>query len=159
LYQLMKQYKLSADDYIKKTVEVRTQLYLAFAGFMEESVHGAWPEILRLFTQCEVLLQEVSRSEKAQQFRDSWGYWHIMQQASKEERKHMQSEEPDQSKIRSIWLKYKITLQLYQMLDVCMRQLQDKLQALDSKDLGKELLSIGEPFIRYLSTPKALEEI
>ncbi|MDF2962499.1 MAG: heptaprenyl diphosphate synthase [Paenibacillus sp.] len=159
LYQLMNQLKLTADDYIKQSVEVRSQLYLAFAGFMEDSLHGVWPEILRLFTKCEVLLQEIMRSETAPQFRDSWGYWHIIQQATKEERKHMQSEEPDPGKIRSIWLKYKVTLQLYQMLDACMRQLQDKLQSLDSKEFSKELLSIGEPFIRYLSTPKALEEI
>ncbi|TDF99342.1 heptaprenyl diphosphate synthase component 1 [Paenibacillus piri] len=158
-YQLMKQLKLTADDYIKQTVEVRTQLYLSFAGFMEESVHSLWPEVLRLFTQCEVLLQEITKSEKAQQLRDSWGYWHIMQQASKEERRHMQAEELDPGKLRSIWLKYKVTVQLYQMLDSCMNQLQDKLHSLDSKELGRELLSIGEPIARYLSTPKALEEI
>ncbi|MFD0680925.1 MULTISPECIES: heptaprenyl diphosphate synthase component 1 [unclassified Paenibacillus] len=159
MYQLMKQLKLSADEYVKRTVEIRTQLYLAFAGYMEESVNGAWPEILRLFTQCEVLLQEISSSETAQHFRESWGYWYVMQQATKEERKYLLSEEPDPSKIRSIWLKYKITWQLYQLLDACMRQLQDKLHSLDSKELSKELLSIGEPFVRYLSTPKVLEEI
>ncbi|NOU97559.1 heptaprenyl diphosphate synthase [Paenibacillus sp. LMG 31456] len=159
MYQLMKQVKLSAEEYLKRAVEIRTQLYLAFTEYMEESIHGAWPEILKLFTQCEVLLQEISRSELAQQFRESWGYWHVMQQATKEERKYLLSEEPDPSKIRSIWLKYKVTLQLYQQLDSCMLLLQDKLQGLDSKELSKELLSIGEPFIRYLSTPKVLEEI
>ncbi|MBE1445967.1 heptaprenyl diphosphate synthase component 1 [Paenibacillus sp. OAS669] len=159
LYQLMKQLKMTADDYINQVVEVRTRLYMAFAGFMEDSLHSAWPEILNLFTQCEVILQEISRSETAQQYRDSWGYWHILQQATKEECRHMQADEPDLSKLRSIWLKYKITPQLYQMLNVCMKQLQDKLQTLESKELGKELLSIGEPFMRYLSTPKALEEI
>ncbi|MFH5184744.1 heptaprenyl diphosphate synthase component 1 [Paenibacillus sp. TAB 01] len=159
LYQLMKQIKMTADDYIKQSVEVKTQLFLAFAGFMEESVRGAWPEVLRLFTQCEVLMQEINRSEIAQQYKDSWGYWHIMQLASKEEKKHIQSEDADPSKLRSIWLKYKVTPQLYQMLNSSMKQLQDKLQSLDSKELGKELLLIGEPFMRYLSTPKAMEEI
>lgn len=159
LYQLMKQIKMTADDYIKQSVEVKSQLFLAFAGFMEESVRGVWPEVLRLFTQCEVLMQEINRSEIAQQYKDSWGYWHIMQLASKDEKKHIQSEDADPSKLRSIWLKYKITPQLYQMLNSSMRQLQDKLQSLDSKELGKELLLIGEPFMRYLSTPKAMEEI
>ncbi|MFE5317170.1 heptaprenyl diphosphate synthase component 1 [Paenibacillus sp. NPDC056579] len=159
LYQTMKQLKMTGDDYIKRTVEVRSQLYLAFTGFMEESLHQAWPDILRLFTQCEVLLQEITRSEAAQQYRDSWGYWHVLQQASKDECKHIQAEEPDYSKVRSIWLKYKVTPQLYQMLNHCMKQLQEKMQTLESKELGKELHAIGEPFMRYLSTPKALEEI
>jgi len=159
LYQMMKQLKLTGEDYIKRTVEVRTRLYMAFTGFMEESLHHTWSDILRLFTQCEVLLQEITRSETAQHYRDSWGYWHILQQASKDECKHMQADEPDYSKVRSIWLKYKITPQLYQMLHTCMKQLQEKLQTLESKELGKELQLIGEPFMRYLSTPKALEEI
>jgi heptaprenyl diphosphate synthase len=159
LYQMMKQLKLSAEDYIKQTVEVRTQLYLAFAGFMEESMHGKWPEILQLFTQCEVLLIELTKSEKVQQYRESWGFWHVMQHASKEERKHIQSEEPDPSKIRAIWLKYKVTTHLYQMLDSAIRQLQDTLQSVEPKELGKELILIGEPFKRYLTRPKALEEI
>jgi heptaprenyl diphosphate synthase len=159
LYQMMKQLKCSAEDYIKQSVEVRTQLYLAFAGLMEGSVHGSWPVILNQFTQCEVLLMEISKSEKTQQFRDSWGFWHVMQHATKEERKHLQSENPDPGKIRSIWLKYKVTTQLYQMLDAAIRQLQDSLQSLESKELGKELILIGEPFKRYLSRPRALEEI
>ncbi|UQZ81927.1 Heptaprenyl diphosphate synthase component 1 [Paenibacillus konkukensis] len=159
LYQKMRQLNLTADDYIKLSVEIRAQLYLAFACLMEESLRHAWPEVLGLFTRCEVLLLEIGRSESAQQYRDSWGYWHILHQASKEEGKHVQAEDPDYAKLRSIWLKYKITPQLYQMLDSCMKQLQDKLQTLESKELAKELQLIGEPFARYLSTPKALEEI
>lgn len=158
LYQHMKQLKMTAEDYIKRSVEVKTKLFLAFAANMEESVRGVWPEILRMFTECEVLVQEISRSESAQ-IKDSWGYWHIMQQASKDEKKHLQTEEADSSKLRAIWLKYKITPQLYQMLNTSMKQLQDKLQTLESTELSKELMLIGEPFMRYLSTPKAMEEI
>jgi heptaprenyl diphosphate synthase len=159
VYQLMKQLKLSADEYIKLSVEVRTQLFLAFTGFMEGSLQQVYPEIIRLFTECELLLQEIGRSEKEQQLHDSWGFWYVMQYASKEERKHIQAEEADAGKLRSIWMKYKVTSQLYRMLDRSISQLQSLLQALDSKELGKELLLIGEPLIRYLSSPKALEEI
>lgn len=159
LYQLMKQVKLSADEYLNRTVDIRTQLYLAFTGYIEESLQGAWREILRMFTYCEVLQQEISKSQSSQQCKESWGYWHVMQQASKEERKYLQVDEPDPARVRSIWLKYKITLQLGQMLDACVRQLQDKLHSLHSNELSKELFAIGEPFIHYLSTPKVLEEI
>jgi heptaprenyl diphosphate synthase len=159
IYQLMKQLKMTAEDYIKLSVEVRIQLFLCFSVFMEGSLQDIYPEILRLFTECELLLQEISRSEKEQQIGESWGFWYVIQHASKEERKHIQSEETDSGKIRSIWMKYKVTSQLYRMLDVSIKQLQEKLQLLDSKELGKELLLMGEPFIRYLSTPKAMEEI
>jgi heptaprenyl diphosphate synthase len=82
-----------------------------------------------------------------------------MQLASKEERKYLLAEQPDSGKIRSIWLKYKITTQLYELLEANMSQLQAELRLLESKELSKELMSIGEPIIRYLSAPKVLEEI
>ncbi|PZE21950.1 heptaprenyl diphosphate synthase component 1 [Paenibacillus xerothermodurans] len=159
LYQLMKQLKLSAEDYIKQSVEVKTQLYLAFSKLMEGTVRRKWSEILQLFTCCEVLLLEISKSEKVQQHRESWGFWHVFQQATKEERRHLQLDDPDPSKIRAMWLKYKVTTQLYQMLDAAVKQLQEYLQSLEPKELGKELLLVGEPFKLYLSRPKASEEI
>jgi heptaprenyl diphosphate synthase len=159
LYESMRGLKMASDDYLKQSIEIRMQLYLAFTQLMQDPLDRVWPEILRLFTQCELLLQEIGRSEKEQPMLDSWSFWYLLQHATKEERKQMQAEEPDQSKIRSIWMKYKISSQLYQLLATTTRQLQDKLQNLESKEFSKELLSIGEPFVRYLSTPKALKEI
>lgn len=159
LYLKMKQLKLTADEYIRQSVEVKTQLFLSFANLLEERFYVVWPEVLRLFTRCEVLHQEIVRSESSQPYRDSWGFWHVLQQATREEKKLLQSEEPDAAKWRSLWLKYKVTSQLHQMLDACMKELQDKLQSLEPEKLGKELLSIGEPFRRYLSAPRATQEV
>lgn len=159
LYLKMKQLKLTADEYIRQSVEVKTQLFLSFANLLEERFYVVWPEVLRLFTRCEVLLQEIVRSESSQPYRDSWGFWHVLQQATREEKKLLQSDEPDPAKWRSLWLKYRVTTQLHQMLDACMKELQDKLQSLEPEKLGKELLSIGEPFRRYLSAPRATQEV
>ncbi|WP_243767088.1 heptaprenyl diphosphate synthase component 1 [Paenibacillus agricola] len=159
LYETMKTLKMPADEYLKQSIEVRMQLYLAFTPFMQSPMDRIWPEILRLFTQGELLLQEVGRMEKEQPILDSWSFWYLLQHTSKEERKLMQVEEPDQGKLRSLWMKYKISAQLYQMLLATSRQLQEKLHNLDLQEFSKELLSIGEPFVLYLSTPKALEEI
>ncbi|WP_088833429.1 heptaprenyl diphosphate synthase component 1 [Paenibacillus tyrfis] len=159
LYLKMKQLKLTADEYIGQSVEVKTQLFLSFANLLEERFNVVWPEVLRLFTRCEVLLQEIVRSESSQPYRDSWGFWHVLQQATREEKKLLQSEEPDAAKWRPLWLKYKVTPQLHQMLDTCMKELQDKLQSFEPEKLGKELLSIGEPFRRYLSAPQATQEV
>ncbi|SCW27932.1 heptaprenyl diphosphate synthase [Paenibacillus tianmuensis] len=159
LYLKMKQLKLTADEYIRQSVEVKTQLFLSFANLLEERFYAVWPEVLCLFTRCEVLLQEIVRPESSQPYRDSWGFWHVLQQATREEKKLLQSEEPDPAKWRSLWLKYKVTPQLHQMLDACMKELQEKLQALEPEKLGKELQSIGEPFRRYLSAPRATQEV
>ncbi|MCZ8512937.1 heptaprenyl diphosphate synthase component 1 [Paenibacillus filicis] len=159
LYLLMKQLKLTADEYIRQTVEVKSQVFLSFAALLEEKFRGMWPELLQLFTRCEVLLQEIERAESSQPYRDSWGYWHVLQSATKDERKLLHSEETDTVKLRSLWLKYKVTPQLYQLLNNCMTELQEKLQGLDSDKLSTELYALGEPFRRYLSAPRAMEEV
>jgi heptaprenyl diphosphate synthase len=159
LYESMKGLKMSADDYLKHSIDIRMQLYLAFTQLMEAPLDIIWPDILQLFTHCELLLQEVGRVEQQQPLIDSWSFWYLLQHVSKEERKQLLADEPDPIKIRSIWMKYKVASQLYQMLATALNKLQDRLLTLEPKELGKELLSIGEPFVRYLSTPKALEEI
>ncbi|WP_159882994.1 heptaprenyl diphosphate synthase component 1 [Paenibacillus puerhi] len=151
LYLLMKQFKLTAEEYIKQSVEVKTRLFLSFDGILETQIGPIWAELLELFTRCEVLLQEIVRSESSQHYRESWGFWHVLQWGTKEEKKMLQHEEPDHAKLRSLWLKYKVTSQLYQMLEACTKELQDRLQAFEPDQWGKELLSIGEPFRSYLS--------
>ncbi|MBP1155258.1 MULTISPECIES: heptaprenyl diphosphate synthase component 1 [unclassified Paenibacillus] len=159
LYIMKKQLKLTADEYIRQMVEVKTQLFLSFSSLLEERFNGIWPEVLRLFTRCEVLMQEIIRSETSQQYRESWGFWHVLQWGTKEEKKLLEHEEADQTKLRSIWLKYKVTSQLYQLLDACFKELQEKLQGIEPEKLSKELFSIGEPFRSYLTGPRATQEI
>jgi heptaprenyl diphosphate synthase len=159
LYVTMQQLKLSAEEYIKQSVEIRTQLFLSFAVLLEDSMRAVWPELLRLFTRCEVLIQEITRSESAQEYKDSWGFWHVLQSGSKEEKKLLQAEEPDHAKLRYVWHKYKISSQLCDMLDSCIHELQDKLKGLESEKLGMELQLIGEPLRQYLSAPRVIEEV
>ncbi|MDU0199960.1 MULTISPECIES: heptaprenyl diphosphate synthase component 1 [Paenibacillus] len=159
-YMKMKQLKLSAEDYIHQTVEIKSQLFLSFSEFMSEVYDQAWPEILRSYTKCEVLFEEIFRLESAADFKNSWGFWHILQHGTKDERKQLQTEESDQVKVRTLMHKYHIPSQLYQMLDSQTKLLQAKVKQLESDKLISELFHIGEPFLRFLAKqPKVLEEI
>lgn len=160
-YMKMKQLKLTAEDYIHQTVEIKSQLFLSFSEFMSEAYDSAWPDILRCYARCEVIFDEIFRMESAAgAFKDSWGFWHILQHGSKDERKQLQAEESDQVKVRTLMHKYHITSQLYTMLDAQTKLLQSKVQQLGSDKLISELFHIGEPFLRFLAKqPKVLEEI
>ena len=104
--------------------------------------------------------EEIFRLNPAADFKDSWGFWHILQHGTKEERKQLQAEESDQAKVRTLMHKYNISSQLYQMLDSQTKQLQAKVKQLESDKLISELFHIGEPFLRFLAKqPKVLEEI
>lgn len=159
LYSKMKQFKVTAEDYIHQSVEIKSQLFLSFTDFMEEVHHHAWPDLLKGFTKCEVIFEEIFRMEAGADFHGSWGFWHILQNGTKEERKQLHAEEQDHAKVRSLLHKYNISSQLYQMLDVHIKQLYGKVQQLDSDKLISELFHISEPFQRILSKPKVLEEI
>jgi heptaprenyl diphosphate synthase len=160
VYTKMKQFKLTAEDYIHQTVEIKSQLFLSFSEFMADVYDQVWPEVLRSYTECEVIFDEIFRTESAAEFRGSWGFWHILQYGTKEERKQLQTEDADGVKVRALIHKYNVTSQLYQMLDAHIKQLQNKVQELDSDKLISELFHIGEPFLRFAENqPKVLEEI
>lgn len=160
-YMKMKQLKLTAEDYIHQMVEIKSQLFLSFSEFMSEAYDSAWPDILRCYARCEVIFDEIFRMESAvAAFSGSWGFWHILQHGTKDERKQLQAEESDQAKVRTLLHKYHITSQLYEMLDAQTKLLQSRVQQLASEKLISELFHIGEPFLRFLSKqPKVLEEI
>jgi heptaprenyl diphosphate synthase len=157
LYMLMKQAKLTAEEYINQTVRIKMQLYLSFANLFEEA-ESSWTDILHGFTCCEVYVQEIFRCETLHDFRQSWGFWHLRQCATREEREQIGGE-MEAGKLRLILLKYNITAQLYQSLEEQWKNVSALIHRLGSDKLAKELLAIGEPFLRYLTRPKVLEEI
>jgi heptaprenyl diphosphate synthase len=159
LYMMMKQLKVTSEEYMHQSVEIKSQLFLSFAEWMAEVHTQAWPELLKCFTRCEFIREEILRAESNVDFRDSWGFWHIWQNGTKDERKQLQAMEVDPAKIRILMHKYNISSLLHQMLDTHMEQLHAKVQQLDSDKLISELFHIGEPFLRLLSKPKVLEEI
>ncbi|WP_248925425.1 heptaprenyl diphosphate synthase component 1 [Paenibacillus hamazuiensis] len=159
LYLSMKQWKLTAEEYIKQSVDIKIQLFLSFSGLLEDVYSIVWPETLRRFTLLEVLIGEINRSEAAHDFVGSWGYWHVMQNGTKEEKKLLQTEEPDAFKLKNLWHKYKITAQLYHMLEQQTAQLQSTLAEFGTDKLAAELQHISEPLRNYLAAPRAIEEI
>jgi len=159
LYLHMKNLKLTAEEYIQQSVNIKMQLYLSFSHFLDGAHASAWPEILRGFTRSEVLLQEIFRTDTMRDFRCGWGFWHLIQNGTKEERKQLLEEDLEPGKLRVMLMKYNVVHQLYQMLEEQLKQILDHIQNLGSEKLRKELLQIGEPIFRFLSTPKVLEEI
>jgi heptaprenyl diphosphate synthase len=158
LYMKMKQLKCSSEEYTQQTVAIKAQLFLSFSGLIDERYGQAWPDMLEGFTECEVIFEELFRSESSADFPGSWGFWYILHNGSKEERKQLQAAELDSVKIKTLLHKYNISAQLNQMLDFRIEQLYAKVQTIDSDKLKSELVHIGQPFLRHLSKSKLLEE-
>ncbi len=158
LYVGMSQLRLSAEEYIKSCVEIRSSLFLSFTGKMSGLYNRMWPDILRGYTLCEVLLLELYRSESAERFRGSWAYWHLLGSATKDELRHLSADELDIQKLRALCLKYQIRPLLCKMLEDQWNHLQKAAATIGSDKLLSELAAAALPFTRMFSAPKVLEE-
>ncbi len=159
LYLTMKTLKLTAEEYIQRSVQIRSQLYLSFTGLLKGKASSLWPEIVQAFVKGEFLLQELFRTQAAGDFKESWGFWHVLQNGAKEDRKLLQSQELEPGRIRTILMKYHIPGQLYQLLDDHIKGLAAKVKQLEPDRLAGELAALYEPFTHYLSSLKVQEEI
>jgi heptaprenyl diphosphate synthase len=158
-YMRMKQLKLTAEDYISQMVKIRTQLFVHFDQLMKGVQHRLWPEILEGVAQCEVLAGEISHCGDPVRFHGSWGFWHIMQNGSREEKRELESAAAqDQTKLNAMIQKYNVKGQLHAMLEEQVRSVFEKAGQLGSDGLMQELQHIGEPFLRLVRQPQVLEE-
>ncbi|WNR42452.1 heptaprenyl diphosphate synthase component 1 [Paenibacillus roseipurpureus] len=160
MYVKMKQLKLTAEDYVSHMVEIKSQLFLSFSDVISEAYEDQWADAMRGFARCELLMEELFRTESLGKFKWSWGYWYIMQHGTREERKQLQVEEIDPMMARSLLYKYQIAAHLNQLFHTHWQQVRDRMKMSYSDKLLSELFHIWEPFVKIAGNkPKVLEEI
>jgi heptaprenyl diphosphate synthase len=147
LYLRMKQLKMTADVFLEQSVQIKMQLFLSFRHLMNGEQMQIWPGVLQLFAIGEVLIEEIERSESLVNFQNSFAYWHIFQTATKDEKKLLQTGEPD--KLRQLNLKYSSTLILQSQLDANNEHLLNQILQIESEGLKQEVKLICEPFLKY----------
>ncbi|MFD2612013.1 heptaprenyl diphosphate synthase component 1 [Paenibacillus gansuensis] len=157
LYLRMKQWKMTADEYLQHTVGIKTQLFLSFAKKMNGVSALRWPELLQAFTRCEVLVQEMESSELQDPARRNWAYWHVWERATKEEKQQLK-DGLDRAGWLAVLKKYNVKNALLELLQSQLQQAGALIAQFDSDKLRQELGQLGEPFKRYVSSP-VLEEI
>jgi heptaprenyl diphosphate synthase len=159
LYQTMKQFKLSADEYIHELARSRIQLFLIFSSRLEEKHRSAWPDLLLRLTTCEIIAEELEKCETVQLDRDSWTYWHLLEKGSQDEMQHIQSGLTDPGSIRTLTSKYQVKRHLFQRLETQVKSLEDLFRRIDPERTISGLAGLLEPFMRFLAAPQVIEEM
>lgn len=147
LYLRMKQLKMTAAEFLEQSVLIKIQLFLSFEHLMDEEQLGIWSNVLKMFALGEVIATEIERSENTDDFNTSWSYWHILQSATKDEKKQLQSGETD--KLRQLNLKYNGTSNLHTMQDQNMKQLSSQIEQIGLESLKQEIRLIFDSFYSY----------
>jgi heptaprenyl diphosphate synthase len=153
LYLRMKQLKVTAEEYIHQCVQVKTELFHAFTAIVDDKMARIWTELLHGFGRCEVIMDELARSEKPERFGGSWGYWHILHEGTEEEKRRLAERAEEPSFVLQLLAKYDIRSQLAERLKQSVQQVQTVAARIESDKLVRELLQIGESFLRPLMPP------
>ena len=142
LYTRMKQRKVTADEYIGIHTQLKTGLFELFGSLLDERVKAIYPDLLRGFTRCEVVLDELQRVDSPARFEGSWGYWRVLQDGTEEERRQLAQHPREDGLIRQLIAKYNLRAQLTELLRQSVAQVQSVLRMLESDKLAAELAQL-----------------
>jgi len=154
LYTKMKQLGLSAEEYVQLGSEIRAGLFVTFSSLMGGWAGRVWPEMVRLFSRCELLLQELRRVRRSERLGGGWGFWHVLQTGSEEDRRKL-SLHPEDGVIRQCLDKYAAADTLAGLLRQSAELLLGLLERLPSDKLVSELRPLFEPFLAEAGVSQA----
>ncbi|MFC4777558.1 heptaprenyl diphosphate synthase component 1 [Paenibacillus sp. GCM10023252] len=156
LYMKMQQVKLTAEDYLSQSVQVRSELFQVFTSVLEGKLSRIWPELLSGLSRCEVVLEELQRSDSPESFHGSWAYWHIWQVGTEDERRQLELSSQEPAVVRRLLEKYEIKGQLAAKLRSSVEGILSIGAKLDSDKLLHELRGTCDLFQRKLASVPAL---
>ncbi|QAY66166.1 heptaprenyl diphosphate synthase component 1 [Paenibacillus protaetiae] len=158
LYTKMKQLKVSAEEYLSQTVQLKSELFQLFAGMLEGASSRVWSDLLPHISSCEVVLEELQRSESVSKFRNSWAFWHIMQEGTAEEKHQLSERDHEAAVIASLVQKYDIRAKLAAKLRTASEVIRQTAARMDSDQLGGELIAQLDSFMKKIAAPALAAE-
>jgi len=123
-------------------------LFLSFGHLMTGLYERLWPEIVDRYSRCELLLQELTRLEKPGELGGSWGFWHVLNEGSDEDRSALADKRHDAGFVRQLFDKYSVSDKLSGMLSQTAAQLQGLMERIPSDKLVQELKPLIAPFLK-----------
>lgn len=151
LYTRMRSLRMTAEEYIKQAVQLRSELFQHFTGLLEGAAARVWPELLQGVSRCEVLLEELERSESMDKFEKSWAYWHVLQVGTEDERHRLATRTLASSELSALIQKYDIRALLTAKLRQAAESLKSAAAKLDSDKLAAELSAVADGMVGKLS--------
>ncbi|BFH61787.1 heptaprenyl diphosphate synthase component 1 [Paenibacillus azoreducens] len=151
LYGKMKSLLLSAEEYLRQTVQLNMQLFLSFTPLFEESLRDLWNALLRGVSECETLGREMQRSG-GDWYLHSYSYWHILEVASEEDQQMLKESKIDIKDWKKLMLKYKAGEHMAEKLRQALESVQSILKNIKGDSRLREIAIILEPFQRQLHT-------
>ncbi|MDT9718391.1 heptaprenyl diphosphate synthase component 1 [Paenibacillus sp. ClWae2A] len=155
LYERMKKLLVSADEYLRETVQLRMQLFLSFTGMIQHNEESLWNSLLTEFSSCETIVEELKRMNDEKQYLHSYAYWHIYEHGNDDERSVLRQSEPDARAWNAMVLRHRVGEVLLDKLRECTHRIQLLLQDEEGRMGLHEIHAILEPYLAYLQPSHA----
>lgn len=154
LYARMQKFFVSADEYMRETVQLKMQLFLSFGHLIKSGDRKIWECLLEEFSRCETIVTELHRLNDGH-FVHSYAFWHVYEQGSNEERNALRQSDPAPDVQSNMLKKYRVEDILLDKLRSAVNRVQLLLQD-DAKEHGlEEVHLILEPYLAYLQPSRA----
>ncbi|MDQ0192993.1 heptaprenyl diphosphate synthase component 1 [Paenibacillus wynnii] len=147
LYSKMRRMLLTAEQYLRHTVQLNMQLFLSFTPLIEESVADLWQSLLREFCHCETVVMELRRSVEPTGAIDGYCYLHLLNAVTEDEKPLLQNQNIDHRDWKKLTMKYKCDSLLKDKLHQSVETIQGILQGVKDESLIKELSAVLDRFL------------
>lgn len=155
LYERMKKLLVSADEYLRETVQLRMQLFLSFTDMIPDKDKPLWNSLLTEFSTCETIAAELNRMRDEQQLLHSYAFWHIYEYGNDEERSHLRQMKIELRAWNALVLKYSVNEVLLDKLRESIHRIQLMLHEGGHQDV-QEMDAILEPYLTYVQPSHAV---
>ncbi|MFS0871295.1 heptaprenyl diphosphate synthase component 1 [Paenibacillus xylanilyticus] len=155
LYDRMKKLLVSAEEYLRETVQLKMQLFLSFADMIGEKEQKLWESLLTEFSLCETVVEELQRINDEKNFNHSYAFWYIYEQGNEDERNILRQSEPDARAYGGMVLKYRMDKILLDKLRESTHRIQLLLQEENDQRGLHDVQAILETYLGYLEPSHA----
>lgn len=146
LYMKAKRLLLTAEEYVRASVDIHSHLFATFASWMDGIYRKTCPAILRAIAECELIARELTRT-RPDNVKESWVYWFVLENGTKEEIEWLMNGRIDESLLQSLLLKYNLIGKLTDMYETKILELRNLLHTIGSDKLAEELHRLFQPLL------------
>lgn len=152
LYTRLKRMVLTAEEYLKESVQVKMGLFLSFSHLLDKSVQNLWELLLNELSHCEVMLEELNTSGELPQLRHGFAYLHIMEHGTTEDRnKLISNHHIEDSEWNRLLMQYGIKEHLSLKLQQAVERVQSLLQDCKREVVRSEIGRVLDPYTAALT--------
>ena len=150
LYDRMKKHKVSSEDYVQESVQLKKQLFLSFQNMISEQQAGLYDQFLTSFSLLDMLVEEREAANDVERSKSRFAYLHVYENESLDVRSALAKGMVTPSEWNELISKHKTIEVLTKKIDQSVLSVQGLLENhVHDHVLREELKTLLEPYFLH----------